>query len=123
MCSHTVTWPDRSGQHPAHVGAGGFSEKWLTPLVKSNPPWIRDRQLRSSLKVAPLRVKAKKSTVRPTNRSVGRLYIGMQKDTFSHVDCSRWIRGKCTDYMMSIMVIKAAQDDLPGIRIIISIGI
>src|SRR5690606_20839266 len=101
--------------HPAHVRAGSLRKKILTPIIRGYTPGIRNGQLRGTFQVMSLWVVPIEAAIGAPDGTVRRFHIGVEKHTFPHVNRTRWIRRVGAVCMMGVMVVKAAQKNLPAI--------
>src|SRR5690606_977068 len=95
-----------SGKHPANVRSGCLCEKRLSPMIESNAPGVGNGQLSCTFQFAPTGRKTIKPTVGSPHGTVGCLYVGMQKNPFSHVNRPRGIGTKRVNIMVRIVVVK-----------------
>src|SRR5690606_23746409 len=97
----------RAGHHPADRWARGFGIKILPPVVKSDPPWVRNGKL-GKFQFAAVGVVPEETSVGRTDRAVGGFDVTDEKHARPHVNSSRWIGSIRMVCMMRVVVVEAA---------------
>ena len=100
-----------------------MQEEVLSIPVKRNTPRVRDAELCMTRELFGARAVAEEATVGGTHRPVNRLHIAVQKHALGHVDRAGCVHAKRRDCVVRIVVIKAAQQHLLGVILVIAIGI